>query len=82
MHQDGVGTVDAGHTDLFGYNEVIMFRRLNHRQQMRVDKELHEACGWEGPVWDGANGFASDDGNVKRPGRVTRQAINRLKEIG
>ena len=28
MHQDGHGTVDAGHSCLSGYNEVVMLRRL------------------------------------------------------
>jgi hypothetical protein len=28
MHQDGHGTVDSGHSNLSGYNEVVMLRRL------------------------------------------------------
>ena len=28
IHQDGHGTVDSGHSNLSGYNEVVMLRRL------------------------------------------------------
>ena len=28
VHQDGHGTVDSGHSNLSGYNEVVMLRRL------------------------------------------------------
>lgn len=27
-HRDGFGTVDSGHANLHGYNEVVMMRRL------------------------------------------------------
>ena len=27
-HQDGHGTVDSGHSNLSGYNEVVMLRRM------------------------------------------------------
>jgi hypothetical protein len=35
MHQDGHGTVDSGHSNLSGYNEVVMLRRLPecHKQK-------------------------------------------------
>jgi hypothetical protein len=28
VHQDGHGTVDSGHSNLSGYNEVVILRRL------------------------------------------------------
>lgn len=28
VHQDGHGTVDSGHSNLSGFNEVVMLRRL------------------------------------------------------
>ena len=28
LHQDGHGTVDSGHLDVMGFNEVIMLRRM------------------------------------------------------
>ena len=28
LHQDGLGTVDSGHSNLYGNNEVVMLRRL------------------------------------------------------
>lgn len=33
LHQDGFGSVDSGHTNLAGYNEVVMLRRLSEREK-------------------------------------------------
>jgi len=33
LHQDGFGTVDSGHLNLQGYNEVLLLRRLTHSQK-------------------------------------------------
>lgn len=39
FHQDGFGTVDSGHLNLRGYNEVVMTRRLpeRHKRQVALD---------------------------------------------
>ena len=36
MHQDGHGTVDSGHSNLCGYNEVVMLRRLSECHKLNA----------------------------------------------
>lgn len=36
LHQDGHGTVDSGHTNIQGYNEVIMLRRLTEDEKIKA----------------------------------------------
>ena len=36
MHQDGHGTVDSGHYNLSGYNEVVMLRRLSECHKLNA----------------------------------------------
>ena len=38
IHLDGYGTVDSEHTNLHGYNEVVMLRRLPYCHQKYVRK--------------------------------------------
>lgn len=40
LHQDGHGTVDSGHTNINGYNEVVMLRRLPERHKQYASKLL------------------------------------------
>ena len=37
LHQDGFGTVDSEHTNLHGYNEVVILRRMPqcHKENAR-----------------------------------------------
>ena len=38
LHLDGYGTVDSEHTNLHGFNEVVMLRRLPECHQLNVRK--------------------------------------------
>jgi hypothetical protein len=45
LHQDGHGTVDSGHLNLCGYNEVVMLRRLTERHKVEACKILQFPSG-------------------------------------
>ena len=40
VHRDGDGTVDSGHMNLHGYNEVIILRRLPEIHQINAGKKM------------------------------------------
>lgn len=40
IHQDGNGTVDSGHTNLQGYNEIVMLRRLPEKYKIHACSQL------------------------------------------
>lgn len=40
FHQDGHGTVDSGHSNLCGFNEVIMLRRLPEHHKINACKKI------------------------------------------
>lgn len=41
LHQDGFGSVDSGHSNLYGTNEVIMLRRLPELHKQRASQMLN-----------------------------------------
>lgn len=40
FHQDGLGTVDSGHTSVSGFNEVVMLRRLPEEHKKNAMKYI------------------------------------------
>ena len=40
VHRDGDGTVDSGHMNLHGYNEVIILRRLPEIHQINAGRKM------------------------------------------
>jgi hypothetical protein len=40
VHQDGHGTVDSGHSNLCGFNEVVMLRRLPECHKLQACQKI------------------------------------------
>lgn len=45
VHQDGHGTVDSGHSNLSGFNEVVMLRRLPECHKLQACKLIPTMSG-------------------------------------
>ena len=40
IHEDGYGTVDSGHINLHGYNEIVILRRLPDIHKINAARRL------------------------------------------
>jgi hypothetical protein len=66
LHQDGHGTVDSGHFNMCGYNEVVMLRRLTERHKIEACKLMRYPTGLTASAtrYDPVNGLPHDEAEV------------------
>ena len=51
IHEDGGGTVDSGHLNVYGYNQILIFPRMtgDQRKMARRIMDLDESMRWMNP---------------------------------
>ena len=83
-HQDGHGTVDSGHSNLSGYNEVVMLQRLPGCHKLNacaLIPQLGDDCKPTNQAMNMLYQLPHADGQKDRPQRLTTETIKSLENL-
>jgi len=84
MHQDGHEMVDSGHSNLSGYNEVVMLRRLPECHKLNacaLIPQLGDDCKPTNQALNMLYQLPHADGRKDRPQWLTTETIKSLENL-
>ena len=80
-HQDVHGMVDSGHSNLSGYNEVVMLRRLPECHKLNACAQLSDDCKPTNQAVNMLYQLPHADGRKDSPQWPTTETIKSLENL-